>query len=50
MLRMYRPETNVVRRPGKTGHAVLGHHEVLIPILHAMILRESGARRGKRAR
>ena len=50
MLRMYRPETNVVRRPGKTGHAVLGHHEVLIPLLHAMILRESGARRGRRGK
>jgi len=44
MLRMYRPETNVVRRPARRGYSVLGHHEVLVPILHALVLRESGAR------
>ncbi len=47
MLRMYRPETNVVRRPPKRGYSVLGHHEVLIPLLHALVLREVGRDRGK---
>lgn len=46
MFRMYRPETNVVRRPSRAGHSVLGHHEVLIPLFHALLLREAG--RGKR--
>jgi len=41
MLRMYRPETNVVRRPAHRGYALLGQHEVLIPIFHAMVLREA---------
>jgi hypothetical protein len=39
-LRMYRPETNVVRRPvagvGK-GYSITGHHEILIPLLAAAI-------------
>jgi hypothetical protein len=48
MFRMYRPETNVVRRPPKRGHSVLGHHEILIPIFHAMVLRAAGARPRRR--
>jgi hypothetical protein len=43
-LRLYRPETNVVRRPvagvGK-GYSIVGHHEVLIPLLAAAV--QSGA-------
>jgi hypothetical protein len=39
-LRMYRPETNVVRRPvagiGK-GYSITGHHEILLPLLAAAI-------------
>jgi hypothetical protein len=39
--RLYRPETNVVRRPvagiGK-GYALTGHHELLIPLLAAAVV------------
>ena len=41
-LRMYRPHTNVVTRPvagtGGTGISLVGHHEVLIPLLAAAII------------
>jgi hypothetical protein len=40
-LRMYRAETNVVRRPvagiGR-GYSLTGHHELLIPLLAAALL------------
>ena len=39
-MRMYRPQTNVVTRPvagiGK-GYALVGHHEILIPLLAAAL-------------
>ena len=39
--RLYRPETNVVRRPvagiGK-GYSITGHHELLIPLLAAAVV------------
>ena len=39
-VRLYRPETNVVRRPvvgtGK-GYSITGHHELLIPLLAAAL-------------
>lgn len=42
-LRMYRPETNVVRRPvsgiGK-GYSITGHHELLLPLLAAALIAE----------
>ena len=41
-LRMYRPQTNVVTRPVADGHGVgislVGHHEILIPLLAAAIV------------
>lgn len=41
-LRMYRPQTNVVTRPvagtNGTGISLVGHHEVLIPLLAAAII------------
>ena len=41
-LRMYRPQTNVVTRPvagtSGTGISLVGHHEVLIPLLAAAII------------
>jgi hypothetical protein len=40
-LRMYRPQTNVVTRPVAgtgTGISLVGHHEVLIPLLAAAIV------------
>jgi GNAT superfamily N-acetyltransferase len=50
MYRMYRPETNVVRRPPKRGWSVLGHHEILVPIFHALVLRGLAGRGAKGAR
>jgi hypothetical protein len=45
-LRLYRPETNVVRRPvagiGK-GYSITGHHELLIPLLAAALKSTRGA-------
>ena len=41
-LQHYRPLTNVVRRPvagGGTGYTFTGHHEILIPLLAAALLR-----------
>ena len=41
-LRMYRPETNVLTRPvagtGGTGISLIGHHEVLIPLIAAALI------------
>jgi hypothetical protein len=39
----YRPRVNVVGRPtlaGGTGHVFLGHHEVLLPLLHRLVTAE----------
>jgi hypothetical protein len=33
----YRTGMNVLRRPGSEGIEVIGHHELLIPLLHAVI-------------
>jgi hypothetical protein len=41
-MRMYRPQTNVVTRPvaGTSGHgySLVGHHEILIPLLAAALV------------
>jgi hypothetical protein len=40
-LRHYRPETNVVRRPTAgtgRGYSLVGHHEIMIPLLAAAII------------
>ncbi len=41
-LRMYRPQTNVLTRPvagtGGAGISLVGHHEILIPLIAAAIL------------
>jgi hypothetical protein len=43
-LRMYRPQVNVVTRPvqgtGGAGISLVGHHEILIPLLAAAVLEE----------
>jgi len=43
-VRMYRPQTNVVSRPtagtGK-GYSLIGHHEIMIPLLAAAIVEHS---------
>jgi hypothetical protein len=45
-MRLYRPQTNVVTRPvaaGGHGYALVGHHELLIPLLAAAVIEEVGA-------
>jgi len=46
-LRMYRPQTNVVTRPvaGTSGHGItlVGHHEILIPLIAAAVIERAGA-------
>lgn len=46
MIRHYRPHQNVVTRPvtGKRGFEVVGHHEIMLPLLRMAILEELGAR------
>jgi hypothetical protein len=40
-MRMYRPETNVVKRPvagiGR-GYSLTGHHELMLPLLSAAVV------------
>jgi deoxyhypusine synthase len=41
----YRPMTNVVRRPtqkGGTGYSLIGHHEIMVPLLAAALQEELG--------
>ncbi len=38
MIQHYRPVTNVVKRPGKKGYSLTGHHEIMIPLLRAGII------------
>jgi hypothetical protein len=44
-LRLYRPQTNVVVRPpagtGGRGFSLIGHHEILIPLLAAALIEAS---------
>jgi hypothetical protein len=40
----YRPNTNVVRRPthgGGRGYALTGHHEIMFPLLAALVIEQS---------
>ena len=42
-MRQYRPQTNVVSRPVAgigTGYSLVGHHEILIPLLAAALLEQ----------
>lgn len=47
-LRMYRPQTNVVTRPvaGTSGQGIslVGHHEILIPLIAAAVIDEDAGR------
>ena len=43
-LRHYRPLTNVVSRPTAgtgTGYSLTGHHEIMIPLLAALLIESS---------
>ncbi len=44
-MRLYRPQTNVVTRPvadGGRGYSLIGHHELLIPLLAAAVIESAG--------
>ena len=45
-MRLYRPQTNVVTRPvagtGGLGINLVGHHEILIPLLAAAVIEQGG--------
>ncbi len=38
MIRQYRAETNVVRRPPGHGYTIIGQHELLLPLLRCAVL------------
>ena len=41
----YRPTTNVVKRPtqkGGRGYSLIGHHEIMVPLLAAAVMEELG--------
>ncbi|MBM4055690.1 MAG: hypothetical protein FJ264_13720 [Planctomycetes bacterium] len=43
MIQHYRPQTNVLKRPTRTGYAITGHHEIMFPLLRMGILSKLGA-------
>lgn len=38
MIRHYRPTQNVVRRPPGHGLQITGHHEIMLPLLHQLLV------------
>jgi hypothetical protein len=38
MIDHYRPRENVLARPGGTGLAIIGHHEILVPLIACALL------------
>jgi hypothetical protein len=40
----YRTKMNVLRRPGASGIEIIGHHELLIPLLHAAVAAKIASR------
>lgn len=38
MIQHYRPTMNVLKRPGGKALSITGHHEIMLPLLHAGIL------------
>lgn len=42
MIQHYRPQTNVVKRPSRSGYALTGHHEIMLPLLRMGILSKLG--------
>lgn len=43
MIQHYRPQTNVLKRPTRTGYAITGHHEIMFPLLRMGILSKLGS-------
>jgi hypothetical protein len=49
-MRLYRPQTNVVARPtagSGRGYSLVGHHEIMIPLLAAAVIEQDGEERGR---
>ena len=47
-IQSYRPNTNVVERPTRgvgRGYRLTGHHELMVPLLAALLVEGSGRRR-----
>jgi hypothetical protein len=44
----YRGLLNVLRRPGAEGVALTGHHELMIPLLHAVVAAALSGRSSER--
>jgi hypothetical protein len=45
MIRHYRPSENIVRRPvhkGGRGYYIIGHHEIMVPLLAASVIEQLG--------
>jgi hypothetical protein len=40
MLRHYRPQANVLDRPGGRAYGIVGHHELMVPLLRMAVLIE----------
>lgn len=38
MIQQYRGRVNVCERPGDEGIAITGHHEILLPLVHAVVV------------
>ena len=51
-MRQYRPSVNVVERPtrlGGRGISLIGHHEIMLPLLAAALIEAAGGTRGEAA-
>ncbi len=46
----YRSRVNVLDRPAAEGIELIGHHEILLPLLHAAVAGRLQIRRGRRKR
>ncbi len=42
MIQHYRPRTNVLKRPTMHGYEIIGHHEIMLPLLRMGILSKLG--------
>ncbi|HHT9129637.1 MAG TPA: hypothetical protein ACFYEC_02075 [Candidatus Brocadiaceae bacterium] len=42
MIQHYRPRTNVLKRPTTYGYEIIGHHEIMLPLLRMGILSKLG--------
>lgn len=40
MLQHYRPHQNVLKRPGGRAYSLIGHHEIMVPLLYLALLED----------